>query len=282
MNLKQQRAAALKAAQTIIDTVKASNRDLTREETSTVEAKFAEVDELDRQIKAAEKSAETLRKIGALPASGEGTHLFSESDAQGFVNAARSKTSFSTTVRYKAHEEGGILPGVGTAVVTNPDPKSVFALRDLFTPAPATGPTVRYYTLAEAAAVEPATEAVSVVGEGTLKPEADVDYAPVDATLVKLATRYSLTDELGEDAPFLVQEIQQSVLRAVLVRENKLCIDTIDATSGILTGTSADDDLIDLLAAEIGASEAINGQTPSAVVLNPVDLATVRTAKANT
>jgi HK97 family phage major capsid protein len=280
VNIKDQRAAALSAAKTIALKAKAEGRDFTPAESAEVDQHLAKADELGKHLDAAAKAADTMARIGALNPGdlGEDGTLFSEADAKGFLHAARTKTSFGTTVRYKAAmTEGDLLPSVGNAVVNNPDPKAGRALRDLFTAAPASGPTVRYYTLGEADST-----LVEIVPEDGLKPEINVTYAPVDAELVKLATRFSLTDELSEDAPFLVREIQSAVLRAVLVRENKLVIDTIDATSGILTGTSTAATMIDLLASEIGASEAINGETPTALVVNPVDLAAVRVAKAST
>src|SRR5690606_2472100 len=66
MNLKAQRAAALKAAQEIVDAAKAANRELTEDEQATVAAKLAEVDDLDTKIKAAEKSDATMARLAAL------------------------------------------------------------------------------------------------------------------------------------------------------------------------------------------------------------------------
>lgn len=56
MNPKQLRAAALKAAQDTIALAKSEERDLTEVEQTEVEAKFAEIEELDKKIEAAEKS----------------------------------------------------------------------------------------------------------------------------------------------------------------------------------------------------------------------------------
>jgi hypothetical protein len=74
VNLKQMRAAALKAAQDLIDAAKAAARDLTADEQATVEAKFAEVEELDVKIKAAEDSDALMKRLGSYgpPAAGDG------------------------------------------------------------------------------------------------------------------------------------------------------------------------------------------------------------------
>src|SRR5690606_3462543 len=66
MNLKQQRAAALKAAQDIVAQAKADGRDLTDAETTEVEAKTAEISELDIKIEKAAKSAELVSRISSI------------------------------------------------------------------------------------------------------------------------------------------------------------------------------------------------------------------------
>src|SRR5690348_12308877 len=66
MNLKQQRAAALKAAQDIVAQAKADGRDLTDAEQVEVEAKSAEVADLDKKIEAAAKSADLVARIGSI------------------------------------------------------------------------------------------------------------------------------------------------------------------------------------------------------------------------
>lgn len=65
MNLKDQRAAALSAAQDLITGAKAAGRDLTSDETATVEAKFAEVEGFDTQIKAAADSDALMKRLGS-------------------------------------------------------------------------------------------------------------------------------------------------------------------------------------------------------------------------
>lgn len=279
----EERSTLLSASRTLVEGAKSAGRELTDAEQRDVKAAFDRIKEIDADLEKFQASADLLARIGAIRPGAlddeNAGHLFSEADAKGFLEAARSKTSFGTTVRYKAAltSTSLLLPTVGQTVVAAAEPKATIALRDLFTPAAADGPKVRYYTLANPDATD-----VAIVAEGGLKPESDPVYAPVDKDLVKLATRFSITDELAEDAPFMVTEIQKSVLRNVLVRENKLVIDTIDATSGILTGTGVAGTLLDILATEIGDSEAINGQTPTALLLNPTNLASVRIAKAST
>ena len=63
MNLKEMRAAALKAAQDIVAKAKADGRDLTAEDQAEVEAKFAEIEDLDKKIEAAAKSSSLISRL---------------------------------------------------------------------------------------------------------------------------------------------------------------------------------------------------------------------------
>src|SRR3954471_13537924 len=99
MNLKDERQAALTAAKQIALAVKSAGRGFTSSEAATVDQHLAKADELGKQIKAAEDSAALLARIGAIQPGdleGEAGNLFSESDAKGFIQAARSKSSFGT------------------------------------------------------------------------------------------------------------------------------------------------------------------------------------------
>lgn len=57
-----------------------------------------------------------------------------------------------------------------------------------------------------------------------------------------------VSDELREDAPFLLDALAMDVRTAVLSTENAEIISTIGCASGILTGTGDADDVIDLVA----------------------------------
>ena len=105
------RAAALKAAQDIINGAKAAARELTAEEQTTIEAKFAEIEELDAKIKAAERSEGLMRQIEGLGTAdttedGEksragsiGAHFKAELGERSLKAAARSGWS---TTEFKA------------------------------------------------------------------------------------------------------------------------------------------------------------------------------------
>ena len=68
MDLKAQRAAALKTAEDIINGAKAAARDLTSDEQATVSAKFADIRSLDERIASAKGSDDLMREIEGLGA----------------------------------------------------------------------------------------------------------------------------------------------------------------------------------------------------------------------
>src|SRR5450759_4505656 len=66
MNMHQKRAAALAAAQAIVEGAKASVRSMTDDEKSQVEVHLKDVDELDVQIKAADGDQARLARLAEL------------------------------------------------------------------------------------------------------------------------------------------------------------------------------------------------------------------------
>lgn len=71
MNLKEKRAAAIKAAQDIIGKAQAEKRDLTDEEMTLVEAKNTEIQDLTKQVERAEKSASLVASITSVKEHGD-------------------------------------------------------------------------------------------------------------------------------------------------------------------------------------------------------------------
>lgn len=193
----------------------------------------------------------------------------------GLVRAAHSKGTFGFNMPFrKAALTSPGVPASGQGV-TEPTPgASAVALRELLTPHPDAPPVVRYYRVGRGGGAD-------VVPEGGLKPELTTDIEPVDAALQKIAVRFTYTDEMVEDAEFLVSYIQREAMRAVLLRENALVVAALDDATGALTAEGTLPEAIDVIAGAIGAAEASNGLTPTAIVAHPVDVATIRTSKAS-
>lgn len=279
---QKERADAIERAQALLRGAKTAGRQMTASERAQVESVIAEVKAIDDHRERAKENDALMARIDSF-----GPHvddddergpgqLFSESQKEALTRAARTKSTFGATVRFKAPSlESSIgLPTTGTGVVEATSPKGVTSLRNLFDVQLAPGPTVRYYVVGNGTA--------AVVAEGALKPDAGITTSPVDAALVKIALTFQVSDELREDAPFLVDAIQRQAVRGVLVKENEEIVAALAGASGILTATGASANALDIIATEIGDQQAINGVQPTALVLNPTNLAAIRVAKAST
>lgn len=279
--MKTKRAELLQSAQTMINRAKADRRDLTSDELAQVESCFDQIEQIDNQSKS--QRAQDADALMAKIATNCGPHSFDVEDfdqenvKEGLTRALRSKSSFGFNMPFtKAPLTGGglDLPSVGGTVSDNPVGAGVVALRDLLQPQAAEGGTVRYYTIGEGGA--------DVVAEGALKPDLGASITPHDAQLLKIATTFTFTDELVQDAGFLVEHVRREAVRAVLLEENAQVVAAFEAATGALTSTGPVASAIDVLAGAIGSAQATNGETPSVIVMNPLDLAAIRTAKAST
>lgn len=268
------RAASLAAANQIIESAKSQGRDLTSTEAQQVEDTITQVRDYDARAKSTPwQQIKALSRIDDnAVADPDRRGLFTAEAKTGITHAFKSRTAYRTEIDVKAALTGGsLLPTSGTGVVPGLYPSSVVALAGLFPNEPAAGPSQRYYTFGGAAA--------AVVAEGTEKPDANLAITPHDAVLVKLAVVQSITTELEMDAPFVINQIGQELLRAVAVAENAHIVGAWGAAVGIDTDTSTDAQLLDKIADSIAAQTAASGSPPSAVVLHPAVLSTLRKAR---
>lgn len=226
MNLKAQRAAAIKAAQDIIAKAKAEGRDLTDEEMTEVEAKQAEVTELTGKIEKAEKSAALVQSIGGMKAdeadpSPEARET-AKSLGEHFVKHAREKLATFKGVsgatisvpEFKAATDtqvtgasvyGPVLTEVDRTIVQGVRPRLVVA--DLLGSGTISGNAISYF-------VEGALEgAFTTVAEAGAKPQLHVvDPTAVTDSLKKIAGWTKFSDEMLEDLDFIVSEINGRLL----------------------------------------------------------------------
>jgi HK97 family phage major capsid protein len=280
-DLSAERTTTLDHAKSILATCKAAGREPTNAEQDALTASVARVKELDRQL-AGRALVNSVRALGTsedVPRDGAPVaSIFTEDAKAGIISAVKSRTSYRTALDLggmkAALTSGTLLPTSGIGVEGGLQPTGLFSLTSLFANEQADGPTVRYYrTTAGTAAVVP---------EGTLKPDAGVTFAAVDLALRKLACLAQFSDEMQDDASFLIGYLQQELLAAVVAAENKLIVDTFAATSGVLTATGAASTIVDMVADAIAAEEAVSGLTPAAIVAAPSVIATIRKSKAST
>ena len=299
MNLKAMRAAALKAAQEIIEKAKAEGRDLTEAEQTEVEAKFAEVEELDKKIEAAEKSASLMSRIGSLAPAGDDEEKREGAKSLGehFVKAvgpeglARVKSVSGTTVaapEFKAATDTQVTPGTLGDYLTQFDRTVVRGFRrptiaDLF----GTG-TIGANSNAVTYLVEGAVEgAFATVAEGGAKPQLHmVDPTTRTDALKKIAGFIKFTDEMAEDADFWVSEINQRGLYLLALAEEAQLLSG-DGTganvqgllnrSGVQTEAATNNtDNADALFRAMTAVQTATGLPADGLVINPADYQQLR------
>lgn len=319
MNLHQKRAAALKAAQEIVKTAKDDGRDvLNDEEQETVDAKMAEIEDLDEQIEKARKSADTITRLTSIkePApegnpdegerqkalSGSIADRFVKSDAfKAFKEANPSGPSKDTPVSISAKGLGSIkdlgIGGVKADITTqtgNTSPQREPGYRDyLPTDEPLTfldlvtvgNSDVAY---SEYTQVIAETNNAAVVLEGDLKPLSDITTADKESKAYTYADGFVVTNQTLADDGALVAFMEARIRRHVRgVVEEKLLSGTGAGLEpeGILntTGTLAqafDTDVITTLARSLETFESNNGNTSvQAIVMHPSDIWNLRLTK---
>lgn len=299
MNLKQLRAAALKAAQDIINGAKAADRDLTAEEQAEVEAKFAEIEELDKKIEKAEKSASLLASLNSL---GGGAGSFTEpgeakSIGQHFIKeiggrSIKSLGRFLTT-EFKAATDtqatGGNAGAFGP-LLTDIDRSFVLPFRrrlvvaDLMGSGTVSGNAITYPVFG---ALEGATTFVS---EGGQKPQLHVaDPQWVTDALGEVAGWFKITDDMSEDLPYVVSEIEGTARYDLLSREEDALLNGDGVSpnlrgvlqrSGVQTETAATAaDNADALFRALTKVQTATGFNADGIVINPADYQKLRLGK---
>ena len=304
MNLKAQRAAALKAAQDIVGLVKSENRPMTDDERSTVETKSAEVEALDVQIKAAADSDALMAKMASYgapvgdgdreaeqPARSLGEHFAKSVGAEGF---ARLKVQGGYTVaapEFKAATDPQLVPAVfGAPVLTQVDQTIVRGFRrptvsDLLGTGTISGNAVSYF-------VEGAVEgAFTTVAENGQKPQIHIaDPTLVTDSLKKIAAWFDMSDEMAEDIPFWVSEVNNRGLYLLSMFEEAQLLSGAGTGSTILgllnrvgvqteTQAVAPDSAQDAIFRAITKVQTATGLSADGIIINPADYQALRLSK---
>ena len=308
MNLKQQRAAALKAAQDIVALAKADGRELTDDEQATVEAKAAEVSELDVKIEKAAKSAELITRIGAIDPGKEGKSddepAAAMSLGEHFVKSvnegdlSRLKTISGHTLAIKEWTP----PATKAATDVNGAPASLAPWGTLYDQTivrgfrrPVVSDVLGVGALGNSNAVtyivEGAVEgAFATVAAGGAKPQLHMaDPTTMTDALKKIAGFMKFTDEMTEDFPFWQSEINQRGLYLLaLAEENQLLngpgtgstVLGLLNRAGIQTETAANtSDNADALFRAMTKVQTATGLSADAIIVNPTDYQRLRLAK---
>lgn len=309
MNLKEQRAAALKAAQEIINEAKTKGAELSPEQKSTVEAKFSEVDTLDAQIKAAADSDALMARMGSYGAPSAtdgdreakgaakslGEHFVKSVGAEGL---SRVKTQTGAVVaapewapEVKAATDNQGQPASLAPWLTTYDQTIVRAFRR-----PVISDLLGQGTLGASSnavtyLVEGAVEGgITTVGPGGAKPQFHIaDPEQRTDALKKLAGFIKFIDEMVEDAAFWVSEINQRGLYLLaLAEENQLLngdglgsnVLGLRNRSGIQTETSASAaDNADAIYRALSKVQTATGLSADGIAIHPTDYQALRLRK---
>lgn len=303
MNLKQQREASLKAAREIAERVKAEGRAFTDEEQTEVDGHLAKADELEKQIKAAEKSDALMARVAGLvpagksgdeddkPAKSLGEHFAKHVGEQGLERLKAVGGHTVSTPEFKAATDPHTVGSSFGAVLTDVDRTVVHGYRrravvaDLLGSGTISGNAVTYY-------VEGAIEgAFATVAEGGQKPQLhNVNPTPVTDALKKIAGWWDTSDEMVEDLPFMVSEINNRGLYLLSIAEEAQLLSGAGTgstvlgllnRSGIQTETQAvaPDSSQDAIFRAITKVQTATGLAADGILINPADYQTLRLAK---
>ncbi|NWL34436.1 phage major capsid protein [Paenarthrobacter nitroguajacolicus] len=299
MNLKAQRETAAKAARAIAEGAKAAERDLTADEVTKINGLVEEVKGLDIQIKAAEDASALLDTIGTgpevkqTPAQTTAAKSLGEHAVKGFgeqlakVKGSSERFSFGTS-EYKAATDSHARAD-GGALHAQIDETVVQGFRERPTVASwlgsgtLTAASITYY-------VEALKEgAFSAVAEGGLKPQLHYTYDQVNDALTKIAGRVKINDEMAEDLPFLVSEINGRLLYDLVMFEEAQLLNgngTAPQLRGLLNrsgvqveASAAAADNADAVFRGITKVQTATGLTVDGMVINPLDYQKFRLSK---
>lgn len=306
MSLKAQHAAALEAAQNIVDAIKADGRTtLNADEQAQVKAKLDEADEIAGKIKAAKEADDLMARLGSYAGPGDGDREKAEaakSLGEHFVKTvgaeglSRVKTISGTTVAAPAWSPDGVkvatdthvIPGAAAPWLTTYDRTVVRAFRrPVVSDVLGTG-TLGAGSNAVSYFVEGAVEgAFATVAESGQKPQLHIaDPTTRTDALKKIAGVLSFTDEMAEDMEFWVSEINQRGLYLLALAEEDQLLNGdgtgnnvlgIRNRSGIQTETSASAaDNPDALYRALTKVQTATGLTADAIIVNPTDYQNLR------
>ena len=308
MNMHQKRAAALAAAQAIVEGAKASVRSMTDDEKSQVEVHLKDVDELDVQIKAADGDQARLARLAELTPEAKsgnsdegrqdvartlGEHFAKHVGKEGFANLkAIGGFTVSAPEYVKAATDPQLITGTPFGLMlTEVDRTIVHANRpgpvvaDLMGSGTLSGNAITYF-------IEGALEGdFATVAQGGTKPQFhNADPTAVTDALKKIAGWWDTSDEMVEDLPFMVSEINnRGLYRLSMVEEAQLVngagtgstVQGLLLRTGIQTETQAvsPDSAQDALFRAITKVQTATGLSADGIIIHPTDYQKLRLSK---
>lgn len=298
--MKDREACAVKA-RAVAEKAQGEERSLTADELAEVTAFVAEIKAFDEQIKSQMDTQALLDSIGSMPEiekkEADGTDItlgrhFVKS-ALDDLNLMKGKRGMNIVLpEFKAATDTHLTTTTGNQIILPEYDLSIVKgkrlrpfLADWLGAGTMSGNTLVYFT--EKAAIE---GAVTSVAEGAKKPQLHFpDYDPVTETLKKIAGYIKISDEMTEDAAFLVSEIEGRLLYQLqLAEEDQLLNGSGTGTnvrgllnrSGLQTETAAGDaDLFDAIFRAMTKVETATDLVADGIAINPIDYQKLRLTK---
>lgn len=300
-DLRAARDAAIKAARAITDAAKAEDRDLTDDERSEVQGHLDEVKKTDTMIKG-RALVDSVRSLGTTEPESEpdgepaakslGEHHVKAVTSERWANLKSTGGYTVATPEFKAATDPQITTGaVFAPFLTEYDQTIIRGFRqqptvaDLLSSGSISGNAVTYL-------IEGAVEgAFTTVAEGAAKPQVHfADPTTVSDKLTKIAAFFDMSDEMVDDLPFMVSEINQRGMYLLATFEEAQLINgpgtgtTIRGLlnrSGIQTETQAvaPDTAGDALFRAITKVQTATGFAADGIVMHPTDYQKLRLAK---
>lgn len=300
--VKEREAAAVKA-RAIAEKAQSEERALTAEEISQVTEFVAEIKAFDTQIKANMSTQALLDSIGSMPevekkeADGSditlGQHFVKS--AFGTLGQMKGKPGLNLVLpEFKAATDTHLTTTTGAGIlipeydfdIVHQKRQRPF-LADWLGAGTMSGNTLVYFTERPDSAIE---GAIAAVAEGAKKPQLHMPaYDPVTETLKKIAGYIKISDEMTEDAAFLVSEIEGRLLYALqLEEENQLLngagtgqnVRGLLNRSGLQTETAAGEaDVFDAIYRAMTKVELATDLVADGIAINPADYQKLRLAK---
>lgn len=300
--VKEREAAAVKA-RAIAEKAQGEDRALTADEVKQVTEFVAEIKEFDAQIKAAMDTQALLDSIGSMPevekkeADGSditlGQHFVK--GAFGQLGQMKGKPGLNLVLpEFKAATDTHLTTTTGAGILIPEYDYNIVHqkrqrpfLADWLGSGTMSGNTLVYFTERPDSAIE---GAVAAVAEGTKKPQLHMPaYDPVTETLKKIAGYIKISDEMTEDAAFLVSEIEGRLLYQLqLAEENQLLngngtgqnVRGLLNRTGLQTETAAGDaDVFDAIYRALTKVELATDLVADGIAINPADYQKLRLSK---
>ena len=255
------------------------SEDVSEETIAQGEALASEIEELEAKVKASEKAADLLKKVGTSDEKTNDTEDKTMSQMDEFTTkcAEMVDKKAGASMHFKTYTDTVTAPTIAEidrSIAPQPDR---VAAASFFTNATISGNAITYF-------LQGAFETNSGIGttaQGNKKPQASTSFTGTTLALSKIAAWIKETDEIINDAPFLASEVQNTLVYQIGCAEDNHIINAIGSTVGIgaatydgTTVTFADGILSAIL--KVKADSAYDA---SVVILNPADLLTLLTAK---